>query len=324
MIRYAARRAAQALAVVLGVSTLTFVLIHLAPGDPLGGLRESSYASPEFVARAQRYLGLDRPLYVQYLVYLGNLARGNLGESFALHVPVWDLLRPALPNTLLLGAAALVVDFSLGIGIAALQAARPGSRLDRWLSTGTLAVYSVPVFWLGILLSMLFSQALGWLPIGDMRDPIIAAAGTPAQRWVDILRHLVLPAATLGLVGAASTARYQRAALIEALRQDFVRTARAKGLGDRAILLGHALRNALLPTVTLLGLSLPVLLSGAVLVESVFGWPGMGSLAVQSVQRRDYLVVTAAATLTALMVVAGSALADIVYRLADPRTRAAA
>ncbi|MSR06612.1 MAG: ABC transporter permease [Gemmatimonadetes bacterium] len=324
MIRYAASRAIHAFAVVLAVTTLTFVLIHAAPGDPLTGLRESAYASPEFITRAQRHMGLDRPLYVQYLVYLGNLFRGDLGESFATHIPVWHLLRPAIPNTLLLGAAALLVDFTVGMAVAAPQAIRPGGRLDRWLSNVTLAVYAVPVFWLGILLSMLFSQALGWLPIGDIRDPIIAAAGTTPQKVVDILRHLVLPAATLGLVGAASTARYQRTALFDALRQDFIRTAHAKGLTARVVLLRHALRNALLPTITLFGLSLPVLFSGAVLVESVFGWPGMGTLAVQSVMRRDYLVVTAAATITATAVVVGSALADLLYRVADPRTRSPA
>ena len=324
MIRYAAGRVVHALAVVLAVTTLTFLLIHAAPGDPLTGLRESSYASPEFVARAQRYLGLDRPLHEQYLVYLGNLARGDLGESFAMHIPVWDVLRPAIPNTLLLGATALLVDFAVGMAVAALQAIRPGGRLDRWLSNATLTIYAVPVFWLGILLSMLFSQALGWLPIGDIRDPIIAAAGTGPQKLVDVLRHLVLPAATLGLIGAASTARYQRTALFDALRQDFIRTARAKGLAERTVLLRHALRNALLPTITLFGLSLPVLFSGAVLVESVFGWPGLGTLAIQAVLHRDYLVVTAAATLTATAVVIGSALADMLYRVADPRTRSAA
>lgn len=322
MIRYAAGRFAQALAVVLAVATLTFFIIRLAPGEPLSVLSESSRGSPEVREQERRNLGLDRPLYVQYLRFLGDLARGDLGVSFSRHRPVRDALFETIPNTLLLAVAALIVDFAAGIAIAVLQAARPGSRADRWLSVATLTLYSVPVFWLGAIALILFGQTLHWVPVGGMRNEVMGPSFSAVGRLFDVLRHLALPALTLGLVGAASTARFQRAALLTALRQDFVRTARAKGLPGRAVLVRHALRNALLPTITLLGLSLPVLLSGTVLVESVFAWPGMGRLTAEAFYDRDYPVVTAAALLSSTMVVVGSAVADLLYRLADPRTRA--
>lgn len=323
MIRYAAGRVAQALAVVLAVATLTFFLIRLAPGDPLSLTSESSRSSPEIREQARRNLGLDRPLHIQYFRYLGDLARGDLGISFSRHRPVRDALFETIPNTLLLAAAALIVDFVAGIAIALAQAAFPRGRVDRWLSVTTLTLYSVPVFWLGAIALIVFGQTLHWLPVGGMRDEVMSPTYSALGRMLDRLRYLALPALTLGLVGAASTARFQRAALLTALRQDFVRAARARGLTDRAVLIQHALRNGLLPTITLLGLSLPMLLSGAVLTESVFGWPGMGRLAAEAFYDRDYPVVTAAALLASATVVAGSAIADLLYRIADPRTRSA-
>ena len=308
---------------VLAVATLTFVLLHAAPGDPLA-LDESRYVSPETVAQMRRNLGLEQPLAVQYLRYLANLAHGDLGVSFSLHRPVWDALRETIPNTLILTVAALVVDFTVGVSMGTVQGARPGSGLDSLLSATSLAFYSMPVFWLGLMLLLAFGQELAWLPVAGMRDPVVGAFTSPAGRLVDLGRHLILPALTLGLAGAAGTARYQRAAMLEVIRQDYVRAARAKGLTDRVVLWRHALRNALLPTITLMGLSLPTLLSGAVLVESVFAWPGMGRLSADAIFRRDYPVVTGAAILAATLVVAGSLVADLLYRVVDPRTRSAA
>ena len=320
--RYAGGRLFQGLAVILAVTTLTFVLIQSAPGDPMSAWAETSRTvAPEVRAQARRNWGLDQPIHVQYLRYLGNLATGNLGVSPARNRPVWDILRERIPNTLLLAAAALVVDFFAGIAIALLQARHPGGRVDRWLGAATLTLYSVPVFLLGIVLFGVFGRALHWFPIGGMRDPIMYDSLSSGGRALDVLRHLVLPALTLGLVGAASTARYQRTALLGTLGQGYMRTAQAKGLTERTVLVGHALRNALLPTITLLGLSLPVLLSGAVLVETVFAWPGLGALSTEAIGQRDYPVVTAAAILSATMVVVGSGLADLLYRVADPRTR---
>jgi peptide/nickel transport system permease protein len=238
-----------------------------------------------------------------------------------MHRPVLDALGDALPNTLVLALAALILDFTLGIAIGTLQGMRARSTLDRVCSAVTLTLYSVPVFWLGLVLVLVFGQELGWLPVGGVVDPVLHPTYGLLGKILDRAVHLLLPALTLGLVGAAGTARYQRAAVLEVVRQDFIRTARAKGLDETAVALRHALRNALLPTITLLGLSLPTLFSGAVLVETVFSWPGMGRLAVDSMLRRDYPVVTGAAILVALAVVAGNLVADLLVRLADPRTR---
>jgi peptide/nickel transport system permease protein len=319
--RFVAGRLLQALLVLLVVATLTFVLLHLVPGDPVTGGESSRFYSQEFIEQLRRNQGLDRPIHEQYLRYFGNLLRGDLGYSLSLNQPVWHAIRDALPNTVLLALAALIIDFSLGISLGVVQGTKAGTALDRVLSVGTLALFSVPTFWFGIILLLVFGQQLGWFPISGVHSPLAGAYGS-AWRALDLLRHLVLPALTLGLIGAAGTARYQRAGILEVLRQDFVRTARAKGLTERLVLVRHALRNALLPTITLLGLTLPALLSGAVLVETVFAWPGMGTLSLQAYFRRDYPVVTGAAMLASVLVVLGSLAADLLYRIVDPRTRA--
>lgn len=323
MLGFVARRLGQAAVVALGVATVSFVLIHLAPGSPLLGTGENPYLSSALIEQTRRQFGLDRPLAVQYVWYLRNLARGDWGISFMQHRPVLEVFGDALPHTLLLAGAALVLDFTLGIAAGTYQAMRAGSWADRLLSAVSLTLYSVPAFWLGLMLLLVFAQWLDWLPAGGASDPVLYAMLPPAGKLLDRLRHVLLPALTLGLVGAAATARYQRAAVLEILHQDFIRTARAKGLSEFAVAVRHALRNALLPAITLLGLALPSLLSGAVLVETVFAWPGMGRLAVQAILRRDYPVVTGAALLTALTVVAANLVADVLVRLADPRTREA-
>ena len=321
MTAFVVRRLAQALLIAFGVATLTFVLLHLAPGDPFAGASDSPYVSPQMIEQARRNFGLDQPLHLQYARYLANLVRGDLGTSFSLHRPVLDAFRYAIPNTLLLALTALLIDFTLGIGIGVVQGMRPHSRLDRALSAATLLLYSLPIFWLGLMLLLVFGEQLGWLPVGGVSDPVLDPLRSPLGKFVDRLQHLLLPALTLGLVGAAATARYQRAAMLDVIGQDFIRTARAKGLSERAVALRHALPNALLPIITLFGLALPMLLSGAVLVETVFSWPGMGKLTVDAVLRRDYPVVTGAALLAGMMVVVGNLLADLAYRMVDPRTR---
>ena len=315
------RRLAASVAIVFAVLTLTFVLIHLAPGTPFLPSTDDRSVGPEIIARLRRQYGLDRPLPVQYLKYIGSVAHGEFGESFSQHRPVAQALADAVPNTVLLGIAALVIEFTLGIAIGAYQAARARRRVDAALSHLTLFFYSVPTFWLGLALLLVFGQWLRWLPVGGVSDPIVHDTLPWAGRVFDTLRHLVLPACTLGLVGAAGTARYQRAAMLEVIHQDYIRTARAKGLSERRVLLRHALRNAVLPVITLLGLSLPFLLTGAVLVETVFSWPGMGKLAADAIFSRDYPVVTAAAILAAAMVALSSVVADLLTALADPRVR---
>jgi peptide/nickel transport system permease protein len=321
LIRFAVGRLLQGTLVVLGVATLVFVLLHAAPGDPLTVLGDAPQVAPEALRQVRRDFGLDRPVAEQYVRYLVRLVQGDLGVSITQHRPVTAALAGAVPQTLLLAAAALLVDFAAGIGIGVAQGRRAGTRTDRLFSVVTITLYSTPVFVLGLLLLGVFGETLGWFPLGGSVDPIRHDGLSAAGRVFDRLHHLVLPALTLGLVAAAYTARHQRSALLDVIQQDFVRAARARGLAERAVLFRHALRNALTPTITLAGLAVPVLLSGSVLVESVFGWPGMGRLAAEAIGRRDYPVVTAAAILAAVMVVVGNFLADLAARVADPRLR---
>ena len=313
------RRVGAALVTVLAVVTLVFFAIHLAPGTPFlpSGDRP---LDPAVEAGLRARFGLDRPLGAQYVSYLGELARGDLGESFSQQRPVGEALAQALPNTLALAGSALAIDFVLGTLLGVLMAARAGRRSDRWLGAVTLVVYALPTFWLGLLLLLAFGQWLHWLPVGGVTDPVLYGALGFGGRMADRLRHLLLPALSLGLVGAAGTARFQRAAMLDALGQGFVRTARAGGLSERRVL-GHALRSALLPSITLLGLALPFLLTGSVVVETVFAWPGMGKLAADAIASRDYPVVLAATLVAAVLVVSGSLLADLLYAAADPRIR---
>ncbi len=319
-----ARRVIQGLVIVFLVATLTFALVRLAPGDPVAAMSPTRSLTEETREQLRRNLGLDRPITTQYLAYVSHVMRGDLGTSFIQNRPVWHAIRDRIPETILLALVALLIDYALGVFLGVVQGTRPKSRLDDLLSVTTLTIYSMPVFWLGIILVLVFAYGLGWLPSTGAVDPAVYDSLPLAGKFGDRARHLLLPAATLGLVGAAATARYQRAAMLDVIHQDYVRTARAKGLDERVIRVRHMLRNALLPIITLFGLSFPVLLSGTVLVEPVFGWPGMGRLAAESAAGRDYPVVTGIAIVGALMVVLGNMLADLLYRVIDPRTRAAA
>ncbi len=309
--------------IVFLVATLTFVLLHVAPGDPFTRASDATLVPQEVIQQQRRNFGLDQPIYVQYRRYLTNLARGDFGYSFREHRPAAAAIVERIPNTLLLAAVALVIAFALGVFVGAVQATRRGSAADDLLSLLSLTLYSMPVFWLGVMLLLLFGVALDWFPVGGVVDDTIYPYLSPLGRVWDRVQHLMLPAVTLGVVGAAVTARYQRAAMLDVVGQDFIRTARAKGLQERAVFFKHALRNALLPVITLFGLSFPLLLSGSVLVETVFAWPGIGKLAVDAIHGRDYAVVTAVAIIAAIMVVVGNLLADVLYRVVDPRTREA-
>jgi peptide/nickel transport system permease protein len=234
---------------------------------------------------------------------------------------VRDALADAIPNTLTLTGAALLIDFLLGLGLGVYQAVRARRFGDVALGNVALFFNSLPTFWLGLALLLVFGQWLHWFPVGGVRDPVLCPTLVSARCVADRLWHLALPALTLGLVGAAGTARYQRAAMLEVAAQDYIRTARAKGLRERRVVLVHALRNALLPFITLVGLAFPFLLTGAVLVEWVFAWHGMGLVSVTAIFQRDYPLVTASALVASVMVVLGSLVADVLYALADPRIR---
>lgn len=314
------RRVAAGIAIIFAVVSLTFVAIHLAPGRPFLPPDERPM-DPAAVARLQRNYGLDRPLPEQFVRYFIELAHGELGESFSQRRPVAQAIVSAIPNTLLLTTTALAIDFTLGILIGLYQASHARRRSDVALANVTLFFYSLPTFWLALVLQLCCAVWLGWFPTGGVIDPVLHDSLPLLGRVADRLHYLVLPALTLGLVGAGGTARFQRAALLEALGHDYVRTARAKGLAEPAVLVRHAWRDALLPVITLAGLALPFLLTGAVLIETVFSWPGLGKLAADAISARDYPLVLATTLVATCAVVLGSLVADLLTALADPRVR---
>jgi ABC-type dipeptide/oligopeptide/nickel transport system permease component len=265
--------------------------------------------------------GLDKPLPEQFVRYFGQLARGDLGWSFSHDRPVLEVLDTALPNTLLLMSVALIGSFSLGILIALVQVARRGSVVDHTLSGLTLFLFSMPDFWFAILSLLAFTYWLPIFPVGGAVDAVMHEYMGLGARIADRLRHLTLPALTLTVLAAGGIARYQRAALLEVLPADYIRTARLKGLTERQILRRHALRNAFLPIISIIGLSFPALLTGAFFIEKIFAWPGMGLAVVTAISSRDYPLVVGGVIIGSIMVTLGSLLADLLYAWADPRIR---
>jgi peptide/nickel transport system permease protein len=317
MLAGVARRATAGLAVVVGVVSLTFLLLRLAPGDPVERLLGPTASAAQLAAQ-RRAFGLDQPLAAQYVAWLDRFARGDWGTSVATGRPVRALLGEAWPATVRLVGLSLVLSYLLGVAVGAFQAARARSRLDTALSVASVTLYALPGYWLALMLVMTFTY---WTRV----LPAFGAAGVDAElltgsaRLTDAVRHLTLPLVTLTLVGVGGVARFVRGAMLDVAAQPFVTTARAKGVAPRVVWLHHVLRNALIPMLTLLGLSLPALFSGAVFVEAVFAWPGIGRLLVAGVQARDYPVVMAATSVSAVLVVLGNLLADTLATWADPR-----
>lgn len=306
-------------AVVLGVVTLTFALLHLAPGDPVSHLLGPN-ATPVQLAATSKALGLDRPVAEQYVRWLARAMRGDFGVSVATGRPVSAMLAEAWPATAILVGLSIVLGYLVGIAVATVQAVTRRRALDTALSVGTVTLAALPAYWLAFVLIMVFSFWLRALPA-------FGAAGldadylSPGARLVDRLAHLALPLLTLTIIGIGTTARYTRGTLVAIRDEAYLLVARAKGLGGARILLRHHLRNGLIPVVALLGLSLPALFSGAVFVEGVFAWPGVGQLLIQAVRARDYPVVMAATTVSAVLVVLGSVAAEVALHRVDPRSR---
>jgi peptide/nickel transport system permease protein len=317
--RLVAVRLAHAVVVLFLVTTIAFFLMHLAPGDPFAS--ETHNIPPEVVARLRAQFGYDRPVLEQYARYVGNVARGNMGYSHLLDLPVSRALAAVLPRTLLLMGLALVISFALAMWLGVYEVRHWRSRRARVTSGITQLVYSLPDFWLALMVLLAFAYWLPILPAGGMVDAVMHDYMGPGAAAWDRIRHLILPLATLVLIITTTLSRYQRAALLEVLPADFVRTARAKGLSERTVIGRHALRNALLPMITLAALAFPSLLGGAVFVERVFSWPGMGWTLINAINVRDYPFVMASVLLGAVMVVVGNLIADIAYSLADPRVR---
>lgn len=325
MAAFVLRRLLGAVPLLLGIATLIFFVLHLAPGDPTASLFGPQVA-PEVIEQTRRHFGLDQPIHVQYVKWLAATVTGNFGWSLNQGRPVADVVLDALPNTLVLTITSIVLVFLLGTLIGVYQAVRQYSTGDNVLTVVALFFYSMPAFWLALMMVLIFSLKAyqwGWpihFPPTGVTD-INYEFLSPAAKLRDRLVHLVLPVTTLTLALAAGIARYTRGQMLEVVRQDYIRTARAKGLPERTVILKHALRNSLLPVITLLGLYLPFLFSGTVFVEYIFAWPGMGRVIVESIGRRDYPVIMATSFIFAALTVVGNLLADVLYAWADPRIR---
>ncbi|NYE18308.1 ABC transporter permease [Microbacterium immunditiarum] len=295
------------------VLTVLFLLLEIAPGDPIQNFVGDVPISPAFEAQIVAAFGLDKPLWERYLVYLGNVFRGEFGYSFGTNEPVLELILNRAGNTLAIAVPAFVISTTLGIVLGAIAARTRKRWLDGGISAGAVALFSVPNFWLGMLLIIVFSIQLGWLPTQG-KAPY-------GQDGIDI-RYMVLPVITMASTELAFKTRIMRSSMIESLGQDFIDTARSKGLASQRVLWRHALPNALLPMVTVAGYSLGFILAGSVLVESVFGWPGMGLLFVDAIQRQDNQVVLGVAIFLTITILVANILTDITYGIVDPRLRA--
>ncbi len=306
------RRLLQLIPVVVLSSVLVFLLLHLVPGDPAETVAGPD-ATPDVVAAVRHKMGLDQPLAVQYGRWLGNIARGDLGTSYISHLPVIDLVGYAFPATLQLTLVALVLALVISLPLGVLASQKQASKLDLVVQGYTALGLGVPNFWLGILLILVFALFLGLLPPGGRIDPM--------QNPTMGLKTLILPAVTLGIQISAVFTRFVRTAMLEVLHEDYVRTARAKGLPERVVVVRHALRSALVPVVTVVGLQFGRLLGGAVVVESVFAWPGVGRLIIQAVEQRDYTVVQAGLLGLVAVFLLINLMTDIMYAFLDPRIR---
>ena len=329
MIGYLVRRLLGAIPLLLGILTLIFFVMHLAPGDPTDRIFSNPNVSPEVIEQMRRNLGLDQPLHIQYGRWLWSFVRGDFGYSFGQMRPINEILPAVLWNTLQLTLLSLVLIFVVGMLIGIVQAVRQYSVADTVLTFVALFFYSMPTFWFALMLILFFSlKASQWgfpellqFPASQMTS--IGYEFMPVGgKLMDRLEHMILPATALGIGSAAGVARYMRGSMLEVIHQDYIRTARAKGLSERTVVFKHALRNALIPIVTLLGLYLPLLLSGSVLVETIFAWPGMGRLIVDAIFQRDYPLVMATSFIAASLVVVGNLMADVLYAVVDPRIRA--
>ena len=304
MLRHLARRLSASILILLGVTAITFALAYLIPADP-ARMRAGRNASPQLVESIRHELGLDRPLPVQYITYVGKLLQGDLDRSYMQKTEVATLIQSRLPATLLLMAGAIFFELLIGIPAGIYAATKRGRPADRGVMMFSFLGVSTPQFVVGLLLLYVFAYLFGWFPMSGY--------GT--------LWHLILPALTLGIAGGGWYSRMIRSSMIDVLRQDYVRTARAKGVSERGVVLVHALRNAVLPVVAMIGLDIGIFMSGAVVVESVFGWPGIGQLAWQAIQRLDYPIIMGVTLVAAVAIVLGNLLADLVAPLVDPRIR---
>src|ERR687894_3191148 len=314
MARFLVRRLLGAIPLLLGVAVLSFLFMQLAPGGPDAMFARNARMTEEALQAIRRNMGLDRPVHEQLVTWLLNLLRGDLGISYSQYRPVSQVIWDVVPNTLLLMGTGMLISLAAALTIGILAARRQYGFFDNATSFISYFGLAMPVFWFGLMLQLLFAVQLGWLPSAGMQS----AGGGDA---LDVARHMALPAFTIAIGSIAGWSRYVRSSTIESLSQDYVRTGRAKGMDERRILLGHVLKNALIPFVTVAGIDVPLYLTGAVLTETVYAWPGMGRLFYDALTTRDYPVLMGILVLGAVLIVLGNLVVDIVYGLLDPRIR---
>lgn len=319
MQRYLMRRIVQMIPLVFLITILSFTIMHVAPGDPLDIMMDPLHRSPEEIALAAKRLGLDQPIHVQYFRWLRELSAGNLGYSYLSGRPVRDLILERLPSTLLLTVTALTLTFALAVPIGVISAVKRYSVLDRVVTVISFGGISVPEFFLCLALLYVVSLRLKLLPTSGFETLGVELSGL--QLWADRARHLVMPAIAMAIPSIAGIARYTRSSMIDVLGEDYIRTGRAKGLRERAVILRHALKNSLMPVITLFGMEFPALFGGAFVVEWIFDWPGMGTLAVKAASNREYSILMALNLVTSFLVLLGNLIADILYAVVDPRIR---
>lgn len=313
-----AKRGLYACSLLIAVLVLNFLLIHLAPGDPaevIAGVMGG--ATPEVIHEIRVTYGLDKPVIVQLAVYLKKVAGGNLGYSYYFNRPVTELIMQRVPATVLLVISALIVALCLGTFLGVLASKKPNGAFSHIITIFSLFGYSAPIFWTGIMLLILLASWIPLFPVSGMYDVALSSGGI--QRVLDILHHLILPMLTLGIVYLAQYSRLARASMLDVLGADYIRTARAKGVSEKGVVYKHALKNAILPIITMAGLQMSYLFSGAVLVETVFNWPGLGRLAFESILRRDYPTILGILFFSTFIVIIANLLTDLLYRLVDPR-----
>ncbi len=318
MQQFVIRRIVQSIPILFGITMLTFMIMQLAPGNPMATMIDPSISMDD-LERAEQSLGLDRPLIVQYWNWLKQILSGNLGYTIRTGQPVSALIGARLPATLLLTSTAFIISFILGVPLGVFSASHKYSIPDYSLTVGAFIGISIPGFFLGLGLIYIFALNLGWFPTSGLMS-----IGMNYEGWtyfLDRLKHLFLPAVALALPNMAAVMRFTRSSMIEVLTHDYIRTSRAKGLSGRVVLFKHALRNSLIPVITIFGLSIPFLFGGAYITEQVFNWPGMGSLGIAAITGREYPIVMGLNLFTSTLVLMGNLIADILYAFVDPRIR---
>ena len=321
LIRWFLLRTLQAIATLLAALVVIFFLMRVLPGDPVPIIIGDRQVSPEEIARLRARYCLDCPLPQQFVRFVSSAARGDLGTSIRYSRPVTQLIGEHVWPTVVLGATVLLINFTVGVALGAWQGVRKGRLVDRLLSSFSLLAYALPTFWLALILIWVFSIRLRWFPAAGYISPDLPPGAGALTLALDVAKHMVLPVATLCIVSIAATMRYQRNAMIEVLRMDYVRTARAKGLTGRQVIVHHAWRNALFPVLTIFGLWLPILATGSVFVESVFSLNGLGLLAYDAIGSRDYPLLMGSAILVSSLIVCGGLITDVGYMVLDPRMR---